>query len=60
MIMKSRANLLDEIVKTVKSNHPYEVPEVIATNILGGNQDYINWVLENTKEPDLNQEKKEI
>lgn len=46
MILKSRTELLDEIVAMVKKNHPYEVPEVIATPIIGGNKDYIKWVFE--------------
>jgi len=46
MILKSRTSLLEEIVQVVKKNHPYEVPEVIATPIIGGNKDYINWVFE--------------
>lgn len=53
MIMKSRTSLLEEIVKEVKANHPYDVPEVIATPIIGGNPDYLRWALENTKEPDI-------
>ena len=53
MIMKSRTSLLEEIVKEVKANHPYDVPEVIATPIIGGNPDYLKWALENTKEPDI-------
>lgn len=52
LIMKSRTSLLNEIIKEVKANHPYSVPEIIATPIIGGNPDYIKWALENTKEPD--------
>lgn len=52
IMCKSRSNLLDEIVKEVKANHPYSVPEVIATPIMGGNPDYLKWILENTKEPE--------
>jgi len=52
MMIKSRTELLPEIVKTVKENHPYDVPEVIALPILGGNPEYITWVLDNTKEPE--------
>ena len=52
MMIKSRTELLPEIVKAVKENHPYEVPEVIALPIIGGNPEYINWVFENTKEPE--------
>lgn len=51
MLVKSRASLLSEIIEEVKKSHPYEVPEIIQTPILGGNPDYIKWVLENTKQP---------
>ena len=53
MMSKSRAGLLDEITKEVIANHPYSVPEIIATPIIGGNPEYIKWVIENTKEPDI-------
>ena len=52
MMIKSRTELLPEIVQTVKENHPYDVPEVIALPILGGNPSYLQWVLDNTKEPE--------
>lgn len=52
MIMKSRTDLLREIVDEVKKNHPYKVPEIIATPIIGGNPDYIQWVIGATKTPD--------
>ena len=44
LIVKSRASLIDEIVSLVKEVHSYEVPEVIALPLVGGNQDYLNWM----------------
>ena len=44
LIVKSRASLIDEIVSLVKEIHSYEVPEVIALPLVGGNQDYLNWM----------------
>ena len=52
--MKSRTELLHEIVEEVKKNHPYKVPEIIATPIIGGNPEYIQWVKDSTKNPDFN------
>ena len=52
MLCKSRSSLMDEIIKEVKANHPYSVPEIIATPIIGGNADYLKWIQENTKNPD--------
>jgi len=28
----------------VKSAHSYSVPEIIALPIIGGNEDYLNWI----------------
>jgi periplasmic divalent cation tolerance protein len=44
LVMKSRGELLEEIVKVVKENHSYEVPEVVALPIVGGNPDYLRWI----------------
>ncbi|MBL7209118.1 MAG: divalent-cation tolerance protein CutA [Dehalococcoidia bacterium] len=44
LIIKTRASLLPEIVNLVKGVHSYEVPEIIAIPIIGGNEDYLKWV----------------
>ena len=44
LIVKSRASLLPEIVEIVKKAHSYEVPEIIALPITGGNEDYLRWI----------------
>ena len=44
LILKSQKNLLNKIIKTVKSLHSYTVPEVIALPVVGGNADYLKWV----------------
>ncbi len=43
-IIKTREELLEELKETVQSLHPYEVPEVIATPIVGGNEGYFKWL----------------
>ncbi len=50
LIIKTRASLVDELVDLVKSIHSYDVPEVIALPIVGGNQDYLEWVDEEVAE----------
>lgn len=40
----TKASLLPEIVDLVKSVHSYEVPEIIAMPIVGGNEDYLRWI----------------
>jgi len=44
LIVKTKASLLDEIVRLVKELHSYDIPEIIALPIVGGNQDYLEWI----------------
>ena len=44
LIVKTKASLLNEIVTLVKGIHSYEVPEIIALPIVGGNRDYLEWI----------------
>jgi periplasmic divalent cation tolerance protein len=50
MVVKTRQALLDSIVRRVKALHSYTVPEIIALPVLGGSQDYLDWVRETVKE----------
>ena len=36
------------IVERVKASHPYEVPGISSRQIIGGNPDYLSWILEET------------
>ena len=44
LVVKTRAVLLNEIIQLVKEIHSNDVPEIIALPIIGGNQDYLEWV----------------
>jgi periplasmic divalent cation tolerance protein len=44
LIVKTRASLLPEIIDLVKGAHSYEVPEIVALPIIGGNEDYLKWI----------------
>jgi periplasmic divalent cation tolerance protein len=48
--IKSKASLLPEIIELVKGAHSYEVPEIIALPIIGGNEDYLKWIDGEVKE----------
>jgi periplasmic divalent cation tolerance protein len=50
LIIKTRASKLPEIIEMVKSVHSYEVPEIIALPIIGGNEDYLKWIDDEVKE----------
>ena len=49
LIVKSQASVLGQVVELVKEHHSYDVPEVIALPIVGGNPDYLKWLTEETK-----------
>ena len=48
LVFKTRLSLLDDVVALIKQLHGYDVPEIIALPIIGGNQDYLQWVSEET------------
>jgi len=50
LIIKTKASLLDEIVYIVKEVHSYDVPEIIALPIIGGNRDYLRWIGDEVEE----------
>jgi periplasmic divalent cation tolerance protein len=43
-LIKSRDDLFPELEAAIKSMHPYEVPEILATPITMGGKDYLNWL----------------
>ena len=49
MIIKTRKNLFDELKTRIQELHPYEVPEIICTEITDGNSSYLKWLDESVK-----------
>ncbi len=54
LIMKSRRDLFVQLTEKVKSVHSYQVPCVVALPIETGNEDYLNWLMAETKATDIN------
>ncbi len=44
LVIKTKTAQLKEITELVKEVHSYEVPEIIALPIIGGNEDYLKWI----------------
>lgn len=44
LMMKIRADRLDTLTKRIRALHPYELPEVVALAVVGGSEDYLEWV----------------
>ena len=50
LIAKTRTSLVPQVVDLVRSAHSYTVPEIIALPIVAGNQDYLEWIDQETDE----------
>lgn len=46
--IKTAQSRLEALVEHVTTRHPYDVPEIIATPVTGGNTAYLDWVDEET------------
>ncbi|MEN3028795.1 MAG: divalent-cation tolerance protein CutA [Aquificaceae bacterium] len=44
LVVKTSAKKFEELLRAVKSIHPYTVPEIIALPIVAGNEDYLKWI----------------
>ncbi|MDD1693541.1 MAG: divalent-cation tolerance protein CutA [Methanoregula sp.] len=51
LIIKTRKDLVDTVIRALRDMHPYEVPEIIALPVIAGHLPYIGWVHEETREP---------
>jgi len=50
LIIKTRYELFDDnFVNTIKEQHPYDIPEIIALPIVLGSEDYLDWITNVTK-----------
>lgn len=49
IIFKTRTELLDEAMATIKELHSYEVPCLMCYECTRGDRDYLDWILEETK-----------
>lgn len=43
-VMKSRRNLYQELEKAIRKIHPYDVPEILAVEVVAGNKKYLDWL----------------
>lgn len=48
LVVKTRRDLFEQIVETIRAIHPYETPSVVATQIIAANEDCVAWIHHNT------------
>ena len=51
-LIKSCQDLYPQAEAAIKINHPYEVPEIIATPIVAGSSDYMAWLAAELRGPE--------
>ncbi|MGH8175576.1 MAG: divalent-cation tolerance protein CutA [Steroidobacter sp.] len=44
LIIKTTTGRLPDLESRLKTLHPYEVPELVAMQVVGGNERYLDWV----------------
>ncbi|MFO8024276.1 divalent-cation tolerance protein CutA [Thiohalophilus sp.] len=44
LIIKTRRDRYDQLEKTLRQHHPYELPEILRVSLDGGLQDYLQWI----------------
>jgi len=44
LIMKTRKELINDVIKLIRELHPYEVPEIISLSISEGYEEYLKWI----------------
>jgi len=49
LVIKTKIDVLHELIKFVKSTHSYETPEIIALPIIAGLSDYLRWIDDSLK-----------
>jgi len=44
LIVKAPAESTEALIEKIREIHPYEVPEILCTDIADGNPDYLDWL----------------
>ena len=48
VLLKTQKKHLKAAEQIIKKHHPYDVPEIIAVDIVAGNEDYLTWIKDET------------
>jgi periplasmic divalent cation tolerance protein len=52
LVIKTVQNRYTELEASIRANHPYELPEIIAVSLVHGLPDYLQWVESETRDND--------
>lgn len=51
LIIKTRKDLAEAVIRALRARHPYEVPEIIVLPVIAGHPPYLDWVYAETDMP---------
>ncbi|OGV57240.1 MAG: hypothetical protein A2283_21130 [Lentisphaerae bacterium RIFOXYA12_FULL_48_11] len=49
LLLKTKASLRNPLITFIRAHHPYELPEIVVTNITDGLNDYLKWINRETR-----------
>jgi periplasmic divalent cation tolerance protein len=49
--LHTRRSLVPAVIERTRELHPYDIPCVIALSLIGGNPEYLRWIVEETRVP---------
>ncbi|MFF4771413.1 divalent-cation tolerance protein CutA [Microtetraspora fusca] len=55
LLIKTTAELFPALEAHIKANHSYETPEIVATPIVAGSREYLQWISDETRQSDASQ-----
>jgi len=50
LLLKTQQPHYQAVEQMIKKHHPYDVPEIIAMDIVAGHEDYLTWIKDETTE----------
>ena len=50
LIMKTKVTLFEKIRKNIEDIHPYEIPEIVMSPLIKGNDKYLKWIEDSIKD----------
>ena len=53
LTIKTRSALYPELERFVRAHHPYDTPQLLCLPLLAGQADYLLWLRQQTREPEL-------
>jgi periplasmic divalent cation tolerance protein len=51
LVLKTTAQVQEQLIAKVLEMHPYQTPQIIFTEVIGGHPEYLKWIQESVVEP---------